>query len=89
MQNVNGNSEYKQDVYTFFSHPFEGILAVWNPSNGAELQQFCKEEWAKIPPQRHDRLISNYKKCLIAIVATKVQKKFRGQLLFPYRANYH
>ena len=33
------------------------------PSNVAELKQFCKEEWAKIPPQRCERLIASYHKC--------------------------
>ncbi len=35
----------------------------------AELKQFCKEEWAKIPPQRCERLIDSYR--LIAVVAAK------------------
>ena len=38
------------------------------PSNVAELEQFCKE-WVKIPPQRCERLIASYRKCLIAVVA--------------------
>ncbi len=37
----------------------------------AELKQFCKEEWAKIHPQRCERLIASYRKCLIAVVAAK------------------
>ncbi len=41
------------------------------PSNVAELKQFCKEEWAKIPPQRCERLIASHRKCLIAVVAAK------------------
>ncbi|KAI3352017.1 hypothetical protein L3Q82_020838, partial [Scortum barcoo] len=32
------------------------------PSNMADLKRFCKEEWAKIPPQRCERLITNYRK---------------------------
>ncbi len=39
------------------------------PSNVAELKQFCKEEWAKIPPQRCERLIASYHTRLIAVVA--------------------
>ncbi len=38
-------------------------------SNVAELKQFCKEEWAKVPPQRCERLIASYCKRLIAVVA--------------------
>ncbi|XP_067245512.1 uncharacterized protein [Chanodichthys erythropterus] len=41
------------------------------PSNVAELQQFCKDEWAKIPPQRCNRFITSYRKHLIAVVAAK------------------
>ncbi|XP_054654516.1 copper homeostasis protein cutC homolog isoform X1 [Dunckerocampus dactyliophorus] len=41
------------------------------PSNVAELQQFCKDEWAKIPPQRCKRFIASYRKRLIAVVAAK------------------
>ncbi len=41
------------------------------PSSVAELKQFCKEEWAKIPPQRCKRLIGSYRKHLIAVVAAK------------------
>uniref|UniRef100_A0AAY4B9U9 Transposase n=1 Tax=Denticeps clupeoides TaxID=299321 RepID=A0AAY4B9U9_9TELE len=32
----------------------------------SELQQFCKDEWAKIPPERCKRLVTSYRKCLIA-----------------------
>ncbi len=41
------------------------------PSNVAELQQFCQDEWATIPPQRCNRLIASYRKRLIAVVAAK------------------
>ncbi|KAF7662703.1 hypothetical protein LDENG_00230020, partial [Lucifuga dentata] len=40
-------------------------------SNVAELKQFYKAQWAKITPQRCERLIVSYRKCLIAVVATK------------------
>ncbi len=39
--------------------------------NMGPLKQFCKEEWAKIPPQRCERLIASYRKRLIAVVAAK------------------
>lgn len=57
------------------------------PSN-LELKQFCKNEWAKIPLQQCERLITNYHKCLISIIAAKtgiIQKtqiSGRGQILF-------
>ncbi len=41
------------------------------PSNVAELKQFCTEEWAKIHPQRCERLIASYRKRIIAVVAGK------------------
>uniref|UniRef100_A0A803JW23 Tc1-like transposase DDE domain-containing protein n=1 Tax=Xenopus tropicalis TaxID=8364 RepID=A0A803JW23_XENTR len=41
------------------------------PSNKAELQQFCKDEWAKIPPERCKRLAASYRKRLIAVIAAK------------------
>ena len=44
---------------------------AWKPSNVAELKQFCKEKWAKIPPQRCERLFASYSKHLIAVVAAK------------------
>ncbi len=48
-------------------------------SNVAELKQFCKEEWAEIPPQRCERLIASYRKR--KRVAQPVIR-FRGHLLF-------
>lgn len=36
-----------------------------------ELKQFCKDEWARIPPQPRERLILRYYKCLIAVLADK------------------
>ncbi len=57
-------------------HPIEMLWhdfkqSIRKPSNVAELKQFCKEEWAKIPPQRCERLIASYHKCVIAVVAAK------------------
>lgn len=48
--------DLKQAVYT------------QKPSNVAELKQYCKEEWATIPPWQCERLSA---KCFIAVVATK------------------
>ena len=47
------------------------VVHARKPSNVAELKQFCKEEWAKIPPQRCERLIASYRKRLIAVVAAE------------------
>ncbi|KAK3538860.1 hypothetical protein QTP86_018780, partial [Hemibagrus guttatus] len=53
-------------------HDLKKVVHARKPSNVAELQQFCKDEWAKIPPQRCNRLIASYGKRLIAVVAAKV-----------------
>ncbi|KAK3526867.1 hypothetical protein QTP86_000727 [Hemibagrus guttatus] len=39
-------------------HDLKKVVHARKPSNVAELQQFCKDEWAKIPPQRCNRLIA-------------------------------
>ncbi|KAK3537399.1 hypothetical protein QTP70_008851 [Hemibagrus guttatus] len=52
-------------------HDLKKVVHARKPSNVAELQQFCKDEWAKIPPQRCNRLIASYRKHLIAVVAAK------------------
>ena len=49
-----------------------GQFMLAKASSVAELKQFCKEEWAKIPPQRCERLISSYRKRLVADVAPKI-----------------
>ncbi len=51
-------------------HDLKKSIHARKPSNVAELKQFCKE-WAKIPPQRCERLIASFRKCLIAVVAAK------------------
>ncbi|KAK3562781.1 hypothetical protein QTP86_008381 [Hemibagrus guttatus] len=50
-------------------HDLKKVVHAQKPSNVAELQQFCKDEWAKIPPQRCNRLNASYRKRLIAVVA--------------------
>ncbi len=55
------------------------------PSNVAELQQFCQDEWAKIPPQRCNRLIASYRKRWWQLLLLRVAQpviRFRGQALF-------
>ena len=41
------------------------------PSNMKELEQFCLEEWAKIPVARCGKLIETYSKRLAALIAAK------------------
>ncbi len=52
-------------------HDLKQPIHAKKPSNVAELKQFCKEEWANIPPQRCERLIASYRKRLIAVVTEK------------------
>ncbi len=52
-------------------HDLKQSFHAWKPSSVAELKQFCKEDWAKIPPQRCERLIASYHKRLIAVVVAK------------------
>ncbi|KAF7664638.1 hypothetical protein LDENG_00170880, partial [Lucifuga dentata] len=52
-------------------HDLKQAVHARKPSSVAELKQFCKEEWARIIPQRCERLTASYHKCLIAVVAAK------------------
>ncbi|KAK3562989.1 hypothetical protein QTP86_013253 [Hemibagrus guttatus] len=52
-------------------HDLKKVVHARKPSNVAELQQFCKDEWAKIPPQCCNRLTASYRKRSIAVVAAK------------------
>ncbi|KAK1796512.1 hypothetical protein P4O66_009548 [Electrophorus voltai] len=52
-------------------HDLKNAIHAQKPSNVAEFQQFCKDEWAKIPPQRCKRLIASYRQRLNAVVAAK------------------
>ena len=52
-------------------HDLKKAVHARKPSNVAELQQFCKDEWAKIPPERCKRLIASYRKRLIAVGVAK------------------
>ncbi|KAK3528808.1 hypothetical protein QTP70_011595 [Hemibagrus guttatus] len=45
-------------------HDLKKVVHAQKPSNVAELQQFCKDEWAKIPPQRCNRLIAKLSRTL-------------------------
>ena len=48
----------------------------WNPSNMMELEQFCLEEWAKIPVARCAKLIETYPKRLADVIATLLASPF-------------
>ncbi len=52
-------------------HDLKQAVHAQKLSNVAELQQLCQDEWAKIPPQRCNRLNASYRKRLIADVAAK------------------
>ena len=52
-------------------HDLKQAIHARKPSNVAKLKQFCKEEWAKISPQRCERLSASYRKRLIAVVTAK------------------
>ncbi|KAK3556765.1 hypothetical protein QTP70_016689 [Hemibagrus guttatus] len=41
------------------------------PSNLKELELIAKDEWAKIPVETCKKLVSNYRKLLIAVIANK------------------
>ncbi|KAK3542955.1 hypothetical protein QTP70_007926 [Hemibagrus guttatus] len=41
------------------------------PSNLKELELIAKDEWAKVPVETCKKLVSNYRKCLIAVIANK------------------
>jgi len=42
-----------------------------NPTNISKLKQFCKEEWAKIPPSRCAGLIMSDRKRLVEVIAAQ------------------
>ena len=46
-------------------------LLQQKPFNLKELEQFCFEEWAKIPVERCGKLIETYPKRLAAVLAAK------------------
>ncbi|MBN3290480.1 TCB1 transposase, partial [Polypterus senegalus] len=70
-------------------HDLKKAVHARKPSNKAELQQFCKDEWAKIPPERRKRLIASYRKRLIAVIAAKggpTSYYVQGAITFSHRA---
>lgn len=41
------------------------------PKNLSELEEFCKEEWEKIPKARIERLLAGYRKRLETAISAK------------------
>lgn len=41
------------------------------PKNLSELEEFCKQEWEKIPKARTERLLAEYRKRLEAVISAK------------------
>jgi hypothetical protein len=56
-------------------HGLKRAVHTRHPKNIAELKQFCKEEWTKIPPDRCAGLIFNYSKHLVEVIAAKVSTR--------------
>lgn len=52
-------------------HDLKKVVHARKPSSVVKLQQFCKNEWAKIPSQCCKRLTASYHKRLITIFAAK------------------
>ncbi len=70
-------------------HDLKKAVHARKPSNVAELQQFCQDEWAKIPPQRCNRLIASYANAWWQLLLLRVAQpviRFRGSSTFSHRA---
>jgi transposase len=52
-------------------HDLNRVVHTRHPNNIAELKQFCKEEWSKIPSDLRACLIHNYRKRLVEVIAAK------------------
>ncbi len=66
-------------------HDLKQSFHAWKPSNVAELKQFCKKEWAKIPPQRCERLIASFTNAWLQLLLQRVAQpviRFRGNYFF-------
>ena len=65
-----GQSPDLNPIEMLWFDPKRALLAR-KPSKLKELQTFCDEEWAKIFPDRCQRLITDYRKRLVAVIAAK------------------
>lgn len=54
--------------------------ACWKPSNVAEIQQFCIDEWARIPPQDYCQLAATT--AMTRLRMAQPVMGFTGQSLF-------
>ncbi len=66
-------------------HDLKLSFHAWKPSSVAELKQFCKEEWAKILPQRCEDSLPVIANAWLQLLLQRVAQpviRFRGQLLF-------
>ena len=52
-------------------HDLKKAIHTRHLKNIAELKQFCTEEWSRITPDRCARLICNYRKRLVEVIAAK------------------
>ena len=43
-----------------------------SPSNLAELERFCREEWEKLPKYRCAKLVASYQRRLEAVITASV-----------------
>lgn len=68
-----GNSEFcsASIPIEMLWHDLKCTVYARRPTNVTELNQFCKKEWAKIPPRRCETLINNFRKRLIAVIAVQ------------------
>ena len=46
-------------------------MAVGSPSNLAELERICGEEWEKLPKYRFAKLVASYPRILDAVITGK------------------
>ena len=46
-------------------------VSAMKPRNLTELEAFCMEKWAKIPPARLQGLVCGYRRCLQAVIAAQ------------------
>ena len=67
----NGLVKAQTSIQLRMWYDFKIAVHQWNPSNLKELEQFCLEEWAKIPVARCAKLIETYPKRLAAVNAAK------------------
>lgn len=58
------------------------------PFNVAGFNLQCCKEWVRVPPQRCERLIASYHKCLIATKVRTTSYEVQGMIAFSHWAKY-